>query len=153
MPPSPRPILNLTRYLFSEGPLIGRAPIGQFKDVGPKAKRRFSAFVSPCKNKIPRSKRWQDVSLRCNKSRQIGSGARLKSTWEHVPGGVATSPKRSNTGPLLGVLFGASALAYVGSSVFSHVDVQDNPIKSGDGINITDTDGKLIDALDLKTPS
>ena len=134
----PRPILELTKSILAEGPLTGRVPIGQFHEVGPTASRRFSAFTSQHVNRTARAKRWQGAT----RHREITSSARCWNSWERVPNGVASTPKRSNTGPLLGVLFGASALAYLGSSLLGQVGVQDSPIESSDGVDITDTDGK-----------
>lgn len=150
MRPPSRPVLILTRSLLADGPLAGRFPIGQFQHVGSIASRPYSAILSQHTSK-PRAKRRHDVAQRCSKLRQRTSGARSSSQWEKAPYGVANTPKRSNTAPLLGVLFGATALAYLGSSLIPHVDVQDNPIKSSDGVDITDTDGKSFTSFPSPT--
>lgn len=144
MRPPSHAILNLSRFILSEGPLIGRLPIGRLQEVGPTTSRQCSALTSQSAKKATKVKRWESATRTRVELRQFRSSPRSRSAWEELSNGPATSPKRSNTAPLLGVLFGASALAYLGSSIVSHVDVQVDPIKSGDGVNITDAEGTLL---------
>lgn len=59
------------------------------------------------------SKRWTTNKQQELKPR-LFAGIRFASAWRRAD--VASSPKRSDSRPLLGALFGASALAYLGSS-------------------------------------
>ena len=142
MRPPARNIINLTRSLCAEGPLIGRAPIGQTQEGGLAASRRCSAFAAPS--------RTSKLSARCTaeppvRLRQVRCGIRFQSTKNGFPGGPGSTPKRSDTKPLLGAVLGASALAFVGRSLASreNVDEDVNPIKSDDDVNITDAEGTL----------
>lgn len=143
MRPSSRSCLSLTQSVFSGGPLVGKFPIGRFAEVGPTSSRLYSVVTKQATCKATRVKRWQATTQRFAEGRQIGSGFRNKSSWEKAQGGAAETPKRADTKPLLGALFGVTAVAYIGSSLISHdSDVEENPIKSTDGVDITDADGK-----------
>ena len=153
MRPPARNIINLTRSWCSEGPLIGRVPIGQIREGGLAASRRFSAFAAPCSKNKSSAK-----TIRCTteppvRLRQVGCGTRFQSTKNGFPGGPGSTPKRSDTKPLLGAVLGASALAFVGKSLASRESVEEdvNPIKSDDDVNITDTDGTL--SIRLRQPT
>lgn len=145
MRPPARNIINLTRSLCTEGPLIRRTPIGQIEEGGLAASRRFSAFTSPCSKSNVRLKSRQCEIQPAVKLHRVGYGIRFQSTQHEFPGGSRGSPKRSDTKPLLGALFGATALAFVGTSLVTRDSVEEteNPIKSDDDVDITDTDGKL----------
>ena len=92
---------------------------------------------------------------RYGKTRQFASSNRVRRTWEQLNrAGIATEAKRSDTRPLLGVLFGASALAYLGSSVFAPADVQEQSNKTSEDVNITNVEGKceLLGSLGPTAP-
>ena len=139
-------ILTLTPSILSEGPLIkGSIPIGRFQNAGPILSRSFSAYAQQAGNNATRVKRWQSDVYKSANFRRRGSSTRSKSAWEQQSIGPATSPKRSNAAPLLGVLFGASALAFLGSSIVSNVDdVQVDPIKPSENVDLEDTEGTSL---------
>lgn len=66
---------------------------------------------------------------------------RSSSTWQSAD--IATSPKRSDSKPLLGALFGASALAYLGSSFVPKDEHGDEniTIHANESISIGDVEG------------
>ena len=144
MRPPPRNIINLTRSIWSEGPLLGRIPIGQAQEGGLAASRRFSAFTKPCAKSRPKLKSRPCAIQPAVRSSRASYGIRVQSTQHGRPIGSGSSAKRSDTEPLLAAVFGVAALAFVGTSISSHTGVEDheNPIKSDDNVDITDTDGK-----------
>lgn len=145
MRPPARNIINLTRSICSEGPLVGKVPIGQFQEGGLAAPRRFSAFAAPCSNSKASLKNVRYATEPPVRLRQVGFGIRFQSTQNGFPGGPGSTPKRSDTKPLLGAVLGASALAFVGKSLASRDSEEEavNPIKSDDNVNIEDTDGEF----------
>lgn len=122
------------------GPLISGAPIGWVSEARPAASRRLATTLQNAGQKRAAAKRW-NCARRHAEASQRRTSARFQHTWEK-PHGAATSPKRSNTAPLLGALFGATAFAYVGSVFISHDHEEENPIKSTDGVDIADEEGE-----------
>ena len=149
MRPPARNIISLTRSIWPEGPLIGRTPIGQFQEGGLASSRRFSAFTSPCTKRRPKLNSRPCAIQSAVRSRQAEYGLRVQSTRHGRPNGSGSFAKRSDTEPLLAAVFGVAALAFVGTSISSHTSVEEheNPIKSDDNVDITDTDGKLPHVL------
>ena len=147
MRPFTRQIHALAKSTFiSEGPLIGKVPIGRLSTGGQQSSRQFSTRVQHSEHSSARVRKLEVGKQQTAELRRVGGRIRWQSTWEHERvAGKATQPKRSDTRPLLGVLVGASALAYVGSSIASHVGVQDGPVKSSDGVSIADVEGMYLD--------
>lgn len=136
MNPLPRRLIALKpSCIKAPGPLYSAAPIGRFCEANPASRRLASNLQNVGKKQRP-SRRW--TGAKQGVSTQIGLRARFQHTWEKI----ATSPKRSNTTPLLGAVFGATALAYVGKALVSHEQEEENPIKSTDGLDTPDEDGK-----------
>lgn len=142
MRPFTRRIFALTDpiYLSPEAPLLGKLPVGRASRVGQLSSRPISG-VNTVEHNAARGKSL-DIGRLCGKqASQRAVGSRFQSTWnQQKVSEIATQPKRSNAGPLLGVLVGASALAYIGSSISSHIDVQEDSGTSG-GVSITDAEG------------
>lgn len=140
MRPPSRPILGLIQSISVEGPLLGRLPIGRFQGCSSNASRRFSV----ASKQLPEIRKANAKSWRRHsyvEAQYFSSSVRRKAPNTSAIGGIATSPKRSNTSQLLGVLFGASALAFVGSSLISNVDDQhdnNNPIGLIGSVDIVD---------------
>lgn len=136
MHPLPRRLIALNApRIKASAPLKSAAPIGRFVEANP-ASRRLATTLQNAGKKQTVTKRW-NVGKKVTSS-QIGLRARFQHTWEKI----ASSPKRSNTTPLLGAIFGATALAYVGTAFAGHHYEEENPIKSTDGVDIPEDDGK-----------
>ena len=143
MRPFSRRVIASSQAIISEGPLIHRAPIGRHFPKEPTTSR----WLSTGSKQKQCSKRKTIIAESCHgggrtdaERRQIG-GVRSSSTSS---GGPATSVRRSNTGPLLGLLFGASAVTYIGSALISdesRVDIRDDSVKSDNRESITETEG------------
>ena len=144
MPPLIRNIIALVKPAYSSLEVqVGRLPIGQASKV-PRAARAFSSSTQSFEQHnaagVRRSKATTPDGIRLRRSGVI---RRFQSTWEHWrEGSPGAQPKRSNVGPLLGAVAGASVLAYWGSAVSSHLGIDDEQIESSDGVNITDAEGK-----------
>lgn len=138
MHPLPRRLFALRpSCIKAGGPLYSGAPIGWIGEANP-ASRRLASTLQQAGQKRAVAKRWNGAkrNLQCSQR-----GSRFQHTWEKAHAG-ATSPKRSNTARPIGALFGATALAYLGSVFVSHDHQEENPIKSTDDIDIDDTEGK-----------
>lgn len=73
---------------------------------------------------------------------RLFAGVRFASAWRRAD--IATSAKRSDTKPLLGALFGASALAFLGSSFISKEEDADADITihANESISVGDVEGE-----------
>lgn len=142
MRPLSRRVLLLSEPIIcSKGPLaVGQAvSIGQFQEAGPSSLRSFSrSTVRGINNNSSKrgARRWQ------GRFPQGTILRRLKSTWDGQFEDIATSPRRSNAAPLLGVLFGASALAFLGSSISAQFGVEDKSVESDGAVDIVDAEGR-----------
>ena len=133
-----RLLVLVDRKATTEAPLLfGRNPIGGVKRQYSAFSRQYAEFNGSARPKTPKFAAQSKSNTRLEGKRRFGNGQEGPQT----PVGRATQAKRSNAGPLLGVLAGASAIAYVGSSVLSHVGVKDDSIKDSAGVNITDSEG------------
>lgn len=122
-------------YGKAEDSLLTRTLIGQSVPI-----RTFST-TARCAVR-PAGKRWIGRGQGAEKIRRPWS-ARFQHTWEQIQS-VATSPKRSNTGPLLGALFGAGAIASLGAAFIPHEQEEENAIPSTDVVDVADKEGTLI---------
>src|ERR1700761_1006579 len=145
MRPSTQRVAQLTQALRAEGPLFGGQPlIGRFQCKATSASRGISLAVRKPDTSVNSVKRWQSGIRIQEQTRAFSSSARYRNPQNPLPGGPGATPKRSNAAPLLGVLFGASTLAIVGSTFISHVDTREDDIKSDNGVNITDAEGMCL---------
>lgn len=120
-----------------------RALIGPLHTTKPRPDGRLAAFLHDAPTS--RAKRWQDV----RGQHTVVSGVRHFNTTQQAkkpfppPPRPSATPRTSNAAPVLGVLFGASALAFVGSSLIPHreMDVQESPID--DSGNLEHVDGSF----------
>ncbi|KAK5168783.1 uncharacterized protein LTR77_006092 [Saxophila tyrrhenica] len=134
MPPTLRPIVNLLQAGGVEGPQFSRAVIGP-------ARGRLAAFFQT-DARSPRVKRWQELQQQDSGTRGFHSTVRAKKPFPPPPPTPSSRAKTSNAAPLLGVLFGASALAVIGTSFIPHKDVhvEDDSLETDDHVSINDTE-------------
>lgn len=135
MPPTFRPIVKLIQAGGVEGPLFGRAVIGP-------ARGRLAAFFQT-DARSARVKRWQDVQQQQPfTARQFHNSTRVKNPYPPPPPSPSAKPKQGNAAPLLGVIFGASALAFIGTSLIpqKEVDEQEHHIEEVTPVDITNAD-------------
>jgi len=138
MPPFSSRLLGVARCTLSEGSLRAEAPIGWSRAAG--RCRRFNADrrQSSSTTKRPESKSYT------GNARWLG-GVRFAAAWKRAK--VASIPKRSDAKPLLGAIFGASALAYLGSSIISRVDTEDVEIEDESTVTAVESLGEFNGVL------
>jgi len=136
MPPTLRPIVKLIQAGGVEGPLFTRTVIGP-------ARGRLAAFFQTDARSV-RVRRWQEIQQQTSTTRQFHNSVRVKKPYPPPPPAPLATPKTSNAAPLLGVLFGASALAFIGTSLIPQKDIEqpESHIHADDDIDITETDGR-----------
>ena len=139
MPPLSHRLVALSAScLKAEAPLLSRTPIGRISE----ANRPIS--TSPIKQSIhQRTASSWSRSRQYAAARQWEGSVRRKYTWQR-PSSIATSPQRSDTTPLLGVVVGVTTLAYLGAALVQQDDQQqESPIKGIEGVdNEDDEEGK-----------
>ena len=135
MPPLISRLLIVARSTLLVDTIRSEAPIGW----NPARKR--CCFNGTRRHSTKNAKRWTSKQQQEVKPRFFG-GIRWNSAWRRAD--IATSPKRSDTKPLLGALFGASALAYLGSSFIAKEEDGDAvvTIHANESISVDDVEGK-----------
>lgn len=120
MPPLTCRLLGVVRSTPLVESLRAEAPIGW--SIAPGKRCRFNTTTTR-RQSTKNTKRWTANNRQERELKpQLFAGVRFASVWRRQD--IATSPKRSDARPLLGALFGASALAFFGSSLIT---------KEGDG--------------------
>ena len=150
MRPPTRNIINLAHSICLEGPLAKRAPIGRISEGRLASSRQFSAFAAPHASNKARLRSTQCTTQQAISARRSAYQFRSQYTNHGPSPGPKWTAKRSDTKPLLGAVVGATALAFIGTSIASRESVEDveNPIKSDDDVDIEDTHGKLMFPLE-----
>lgn len=135
MPPVSRSFASIFRCTPGEG---ARALIGPLHAT---KQGRLAAFLHDAPT--TQAKSWRDVKrhhITVSGVRRFNTSQQAKKPFPPPPRPSAT-PRTSNAAPVLGVLFGASALAFFGSSLIhsKEIDIHENPID--DSGNLEHVDG------------
>lgn len=157
------PLHHLSRRLVasSASPLAVRAPIGWLADSQPAAARHIQTAARSRPNVRTNVESWGAARQQTASGWRVQSHAspvttsrvagcvRIQSTHAR-PHGAASSPKRSNTAPLLGGVFGATVFAYLGAKLQlqKEDEEEENPIKSDGKLELANAEGILY----LPTP-
>lgn len=132
MPPLSSRLLGVARCTLLDGSLRAEAARGRCLNGA----RRQSTKTT--KGRV-------DIKQKKNISSTWLGGIRFNATWRRAA--IATTPKMSDSKPLLGALFGASALAYLGSSFVTKDDSADTKFGSESSVDIVDTEGESAKML------
>lgn len=136
MPPLTSRLLGFARSTLLVDAMKAEVPIGRT------VTSRRCCFNTTRTHTTKAAKRWTPSKQQEGKHRLFG-GIRFTSGWRRAD--IATSPQRSDTKPLLGALFGASALAYLGAS-FVAKEVEDDDavvtIHANESISVDEVEGE-----------
>lgn len=139
MPPLTPRLLGAARSTLLADVLKAEAPIGWSAAVGKRC--CFNTTTRRTQStKTPATKRWTAG----NQKPGLFAGIRFASGWRRAD--IATSPKRSDAKPLLGALFGASALAFFGSSLIAKEEDGEAAITihAHETLSVDDAEGESI---------